>query len=256
MSRDRWLPKSTQVVDLGPNNIHLAPIAQEIAVDRARAVAEVMCHLAAIRSLQTGPNGAMAIVTCEAATAQDTQAQFGQQAAHLLPGTIKVSNRDVWELADPNLFPALQGQIVRLQAATQMSFGETNVLPACFNRADSQAEVMAGGGGLKQLFGEVVGHLWANAVTDPSRPLAIDGEAIFEALRSWYHQVNAVYAEAAERKTNAWISADGAAATNTEERELEGRVLEQYAYSLGIQSAIGFVYQHANQVFSRYERIQ
>ena len=255
MSRDKWLPKSDLVIDLGPNNANLVPLAQDVALDRARAVSEVMCHLAAIRSLQGPGYGANATVTCVAATVQDTTAQHGQQAAHLLPGMIKVNNVDVWELADPSSNPGLQTQIARLHAATHMSFAETNILPAVFNRADSQAEVMAGGRGLKQLFGEVVQHLWSNARTDSNRPLAIDTEVVFASLNSWFHRVNALYALAAERKTTAWVNADANQNATAEERAQEGMVLEQYAYSLGIQSATGFVYQHASQVFSRYERL-
>ena len=258
MARNVAYPQSHRVIDLGPNNDRLEAIAEEIAIDRGRAIVEVACHMAAIRSLQSSAKlGANARITCVKASVQDTKARSGHQAAHLLPGQIKVNGRPVWLLANPRTAdPSIRQAVTRLQLQTIAAFAETNVLPSAFNRADSQAERIAassGVPGLKRLFAMTTEQMWKSCRVDSDHVPGIDRKAIFRMLGDYFTGASRVYAAACERKMNAWVKADHRGkSSSAERRELEARVLQAYHFSLKIGVAGNFVRRHVNLVYARY----
>ena len=63
MKRTSNFQPSRLLVDLGKDRQLLVAIAQEVAIQRGRAVAESLFHIAAVRSLQTSPElGARALL--------------------------------------------------------------------------------------------------------------------------------------------------------------------------------------------------
>lgn len=233
----------------------VVPWAQDVAIARGECVAEAFFHMAAIRTLQrTLVRGSQAPVVCRAATVQDKGATQGSQAAHLLPGLIEVAGLPVWTLADAQRHPAsLQSRIARLGLATQACFAKTNVLPAAFNRADSQAEVMAtstGIPGLKVLFEQTVGEMWHVLRADPDRPLAVDRATVFRHLHTWFQRIGETYNKASDIKLGRAVAAKAA---RTEERRTdEALILAVYADSFLVASPERFVYRNASHVLGLY----
>lgn len=246
MSREKNYSASNRQVDLGGN---LVPLAEDVAVQRATLVGETFFHLAAIRSLQFAPaTGVAAIVQCVAARVQDTSAQNQQQAAHLLPGTLLVAGVPVWELAKvPAGSTVAADEVQRLGLQTKVCFSKTNVLPAEFNRADSQAEAKVGGAGLKGLFAETARRLWSTARVVPTQPLYIDRSATLTALKSWFDAIGGIYEAAADAKLVAAGNEGGASS-----RELQAAVLRAYARSFKIANVARFAHSAFPQVATRY----
>jgi hypothetical protein len=228
--------------------------AQDVAIQRGQMVAETLFHIAAIRSLPGVP--AAATIACEAAKLQDTKAQFGQQAAHLLPGAIAVNGTYVWDLAQPQRLPGpLAADVVRLQAQTMWCFAKTTVLPAYVNRADSEAErsTEEHGAGLKELFGMVVQEFWSSARVQPDAPFVVDRTAIMKALGRWFTRVNLVYTHAARRKVDKARGAiGGTQGVVHKARMREARVLKTYADTFVVQTPERFVAAHAREISQRY----
>ena len=255
--REKIYSVSTRHVDLGRGQQNLTALAEDVAIQRGAMVAEVLFHIAAIRSLHPQRGGD--IVQCVAAWVQDMGASSGQQAAHLLPGQILIATVPVWQLAQvPAGAPAdsatpLQADVLRLAQQTQVCFAKTNVLPALFNRADSQAENSAqdrGFAGLKELFRLAVQNLWSNVRVDAASPLAIDRAAVLASLKIWFRQINEVYDMASARKQEA---ARVAHDSNTKAaREDEARVLAVYADSFKVANPARFVEAHVRDISQRY----
>jgi hypothetical protein len=242
MSRVIAYGSSSRIVDVNAGQGSLESLAQDVAIHRGQAVTEAMFHMAAIRSLQTRPEtGTQAIVTCGRASVQLSTAQEGQQAAHLLPGQIRVGSFLVWQLAThPDR--KIASEVVRLEKTTEQCFGLVNVLPAAFNKADSEAEGRGGESAadrLKPLFGAVVQTLWRTAVVDPARPLTIDRKATLAALGSWFQQITSVYQDAARRKALRGYPD-------------EARVLTTYADSFRVANPGRFVAANVAQILARY----
>lgn len=249
----RYIPDSRQserVAELGPNDDRLLPFAQDVAIQRGVAVAESLFDMAAIRSLQgVGAASREARIECVLASAQDCRARHGQQAAHLLPGRITVGGRSVWEHARVTP-PAhvTRRELELLEDRTEAGFARTTVLPAIFNRADSQAERMAGAGGLKPLFADVVRWMWQHARVDAARPLHVDTLTSLHALGLWFRQVNRVYELAAGRKAQASQVGGGSG----HERALEARILAIYAESFKVGQPARFLNGNAAFLRTRY----
>lgn len=253
MSRITTNRQSTIKIVLGADDQKLAPIAQDVAIARAATVCEAMFHLAAIRSLQRSADcGANALVECVRAHLQDRTAEGDHQAAHLLPGQIRVANRPVWELAAAAAPGVAASEQVRLEARTESCFAATWVLPAVFNRADSQAERMAGNDGLKRLFGAAVQQMWRTARVDPAQPLVIDRLAAVAALQEWFKAVNDCYERASERKRLAYLAALPRGTAKADDRDRERRILATYADSLLIASVPRFISAHVPHLDTMY----
>jgi hypothetical protein len=234
--RERRAIAYTGTSNPSPSTYDLEPVAEDIAIARGECVAEALFHMAAIRSLQSDTNTqAHANITCAGAMLQDRLATDGKQAAHLVPGQIKVHGQPVWALAvtqeGSGLDPA---RVQRVSLRTQMCFARTSVLPAHFNRADSQAEQMASeaGGGLKHSFGETVRSMWSTARVDPAHPLLVDRAAVLRALGGWFTTVNRVYTAAAQLKQASAARASNADAK--QRRQDEAQVLTVYANSFKV----------------------
>ena len=249
--------KSDQTVELDEDR-SIETIAQDIAIHRSVAVAESLCHMAAIRSLQTDNRAATALIQCRAAKVQDRTATEGHQAAHFLPGQIAVDGVNVWNLAKTSReTEALRSKIQRLQIETMAVFARTAVLPAIFNRADSQAERISqdsGVQGLKEVFRECVSKLWTNSRVNKQCPLAIDTDAILLALGHWFEKVNAVYLAASERKLDKSRSAKKD--ETAEKRLSESRVLAEYCRSFDVKNPRRFLYAHAGIVYEKYSHLR
>ncbi|MEZ6129022.1 MAG: hypothetical protein R3C59_10085 [Planctomycetaceae bacterium] len=259
MAREYAYGSSRQSVDLGPGNERLEVVAQDVAMARGRVVVEVACHIAAIRSLQKEARyGSGATVSCVKAKVQDTKGGSGHQAAHLLPGQIMIGGQPVWLRADGKLVDhSLQQDVLRLEFRTITAFAETKVLPAAFNRADSQAErISAASGvlGLTHLFGQSMGRLWTTARTDPKRPMCIDQKAVMAALEFYFSSAKEVYAAACRQKRQAGAVAGRRGNPAAEDRrELEARVLETYHSSLSVVAGGGFIRSHMGLMYP-YEK--
>jgi hypothetical protein len=241
MHRDKIFGPSGRLVELGPDHANLVPLAQDVAIQRAVCVVEALFLIGAIRNLQGASGSARAVVQCVAAHVQSCSAQYGQQAAHLLPGQILINSQPVWLLATTQQ-SSLASEVVRLKQQTMMCFAATNVLPALVNRADSEAEGTGAGTAteaLKPLFGQVVQELWHTARARAERPLSVDRDAVFNALQRWFSQISPVYSEAAGRKAE-------------RKRLDEARVLSTYADSFRVANVARFVMAHAPQIYQRY----
>ena len=253
MSRLGTNRHSNIVITLGPSDEKLVPIAQDVAIERATIVCEVMFHIAAIRSLQHAPaRGATALVECLKARLQDRTATGEHQAAHLLPGQIRIANLPVWELAASGGGGVRNDDLARLEARTQSCFALTWVLPSVFNRADSQAEKMAGNDGLKRLFGMAVHQLWRTARTEQAQPLVIDRHAVLTALQTWFRDVNDCYERAADRKREAWTVGTLEQNPRSDDRRRESTILATYADSLKIVNVARFINARLPEIESQY----
>jgi hypothetical protein len=235
----------------------LVPRAQDIAIDRGRTIVESTCYMAAIRGIQpeSSHSGSQGVVTCCRATVQNVNASGGQQAAHLLPGQISVNGTNVWELADNRFAPSIAAsELLRLQLQTKLTFARTNVLPAEFNRADTEAEGTGSSTDfrLKHEFGRAIGGLWKNARSGPSGIVTLDRDAVVESLRHWFAAANVAYEMAAQRKAERAATASGLARAR---REAELRVLETYANSFDVKNVSRFLHSNVATVFMKYRRI-
>ena len=256
MSREKNYSTSTLDVDLD-SGTNIIPIAQDVAIGRAQLVSESMCLMGAIRSIQpeSSPSSSSALITCHRAAVQDVSAMSGQQAAHLLPGQISVNGIYVWNFADPSYASSIaQTELLRLKQQTKLAFAKTNVLPAIFNRADTEAEGTSSATQhrLKHEFGRSVGQLWKNSSSSPSSTIAIDRDAVIESLRHWFSVARTTYQMAAQRKID---RADSQSGKSRQRRELEARVLETYANSFDVKNVTRFLHARAAQVFMRYKHM-
>jgi hypothetical protein len=202
-----------------PTILALAPVAEDIAIARGECVAEALFHIAAIRTLQRSPDTQEgANVTCPGAILQDRMATEGKQAAHLLPGQIKVHGQPVWAWA----------------TAPEDGELDPNEVQRVSLRTDSQAERMAAdtSGGLKHLFGQTVREMWSSARVDPQQPLVVDRAAVLKSLGSWFVTVNRVYTTAAQLKQLSAARASDAA--TRQRRQDEAQVLSVYASSFKV----------------------
>jgi len=117
-----------------------------------------------------------------------------------------------------NIEPIAQDIAIARGAQVAESLFEI-VLPAMFNKADTEAEgrgIATPTQRLKPLFGTVVQSMWRQARVASELPLCVDRKAVEAALGSWPIQVSAVYLDAAGRKAQA-------------QRLEEARVLVTYA---------------------------
>ena len=250
MQRDRSHGTTGIDLDIERDISRLTALVEDAAIARGAAVSAVMFHMAAIRSLHTKkPNGENAVVQCVAARVQDRQGAEGYQAAHLVPGAIKVNGQDVWDLV-----PSTPGLMLQLHLQTKEAFAETRVLPAAANRADSQAE---GDGSpnsaikLKNLFGAQAQSMWKSQRFVARRPLAIDRAGVLDALSGWFAGLNRAYELAAVLKRHAESGATDA--TARDRRALEATVLETYARSFKIVNVARFVEKEIGAIHHRYE---
>lgn len=247
--RDKLFGTTSVGLDLQRDAGRLVALVEDAAIARGAAVSAVMFHMAAIRSLHTGtPHGEIAAIQCVAARVQDRSGTAGYQAAHLVPGAIRVNGRDVWDLV-----PETGSELVRLQLQVKEAFAETRVLPAAVNRADSMAE---GDGSpaseikLKTLFRAQVQQMWMSRRFAVGRPLAIDRAGVLNALSGWFVGLNRAYEAAAVMKRQ---QAQVAAGDKAREGRLqEAMVLEAYARSFLIVNVARFVEKEIPAVHHRY----
>jgi len=118
--------------------------ARSHSLGRDRRVGQVMCYLSLMRS--AGLIVKIATVTCTGAARQhfSSSRAEGKQAAHYLPGQLRINGRYPWEfIVDRRTVHELEGL-----------FGDVEDLPANFNKADSAAEAYRSVEGLKQSFGQ------------------------------------------------------------------------------------------------------
>lgn len=224
----------------------LEAVAQDIAIARAEAVSKAMMLFASARiwlgrswtesSIAAGParlqkTSALSVdaaLGSGLANAALTAESFRQEAAHLLPGNLLINGHNSWDLIErdvklPDAF--------RLSGELMEAFADTSSLPACFNKADSEAE--NGKPGLKVEFATAIrtmGHLLGEKASSVSH---LHG-AIQAGLKVWFESSHAIYRDAAARKLGR-----SKMATKEEKRSaryLESRVLAEYSRSLLVQN--------------------
>lgn len=266
--REIWLPPSMHQVNMGKGDSYsLVAYAQEVAVARGAAVIEALFHVAAVRSLpnKVSNNGAGANVTCTKAELNDTNASntavgsdgvddVAQEAAHLVPGQICVNDEAVWQvLSHVDLPPDSTIDLHRLEVNTRMCFARTTILPAIFNRADSQGEGTSfKKRRLKWLFGEVAKKVWKDSEVDAKQPLLVDQRVLVPALQHYFQTCTGIYHQAAIAKGAAATRLSHAPGGETadakkirlakqSEREDEKRILEVYADSYRVANPMRIV---------------
>ena len=229
----------------------LEAVAQDIAIAKAEAVCKAMLLFAAARvwlgkhwtesSIAAGParlqkTSALSINIAPgsgAANAPLTAHWFRQEAAHLLPGNLLINGHNSWDLIDrdvklPDAF--------RLSGELMEAFADTSSLPACFNKADSEAE--NGKPGLKAEFATAV-RIMGRLLGEKAGSVSHLHSAIRVGLARWFEQSHVIYRDAAARKLGR-----SQLATKDDKRSaryLESRVLAEYSRSLLIRNPLRFI---------------
>lgn len=166
--------------------------ARSHAIGRNRRVGQVLCYLSVMVSRGLLPrNGQGAVV---GAAVQDFSSTEGRQAAHYLPGHLRLAVPgkapcDLWDLAGS---AGVASRIAALFSAVQD-------LPPNFNKADSYVEQHARPS-LKRLFADAANQVLAAA------PHQVRGKVNVTAVRSayqhWIDQSLIAYRAAINRKTD------------------------------------------------------
>lgn len=118
--------------------------ARSHSLGRDRRVGQVMCYLSLMRSAGLIENSAT--VACTKAIRQHYSASRaeGKQAAHYLPGQLRINGLCLWEfIANRRTAQELEGL-----------FGDVENLPTNFNKADSATEAYSSVVGLKESFAQ------------------------------------------------------------------------------------------------------
>lgn len=233
----------------------IAQVAQDIAILRGEAITEALILASVVRHLPGGTASSTDLIRCQAAAVQSMSASGGYQAAHLLPGQITVNGSYLWKLADPNKVPiTLRSPVIALQSQIEMAFADTRKLPACFNRADSEAEGRSDvPERLKDEFGKALGTLWQRAGNFQNNDLIVDMKALKAGMESWFQSCNRIYSDASNRKKTKAMQASGA---KKAEREKEALVLKTYADSFLVVNVMRFLNSGISAtLISRYRRV-
>jgi hypothetical protein len=162
--------------------------ARSHSLGRDRRVGQVMCYLSLMRS--AGLIAKTAAVTCTKAIRQHytSSRAEGKQAAHYLPGQLRINGQCPWEfIPDWRSAQALEGL-----------FGDVEDLPADFNKADSAAEAYQSVEGLAQSFARSCELV----VRDP-QPLEgnrINRVLVRRAYNDWIMHSRHAYREAVARQ--------------------------------------------------------
>lgn len=161
-------------------------------------VVQVLGYLALLR--QSGVSLAAA-VECTAAAVQNfsssqTMTHTGQpagphQAAHFLPGQIRIGGRELWQFASK---PATRNAI-------QFLFAEVEHLPVAFNQADSAAEAKGHAGGLCAAFAGACATLLQRAMPVQRAPGKIDMDLLRAGYDRWHDLATGALAKAIADKT-------------------------------------------------------
>jgi hypothetical protein len=164
-------------------------LAQTHAVGRNRRVGAVLCYLSLMKSRDLVPKGAKARVV--GAKVQDFKSADGYEAAHYLPGQLKISIPGKGDIEPWNLVKnvATASEIASLFSAVQN-------LPSNFNKADSYLEMHAKPS-LKLVLAEVSGVI----LREPSLPAGkTNVDSVRGAYKQWIHQSMLSYRAAINRK--------------------------------------------------------
>lgn len=116
-------------------NANFLAQAQNHNLGRNVRVVKLLAFLDSLRSGGARMDGA---IVCQAAIVQNFSSSNPMEAAHFLPGQLRIGGRPVWEFA---VQP-------RVRAQMEFLFAEVEHLPAPFNHADSEAESKASSRGL------------------------------------------------------------------------------------------------------------
>lgn len=164
-------------------------LAHTHAVGRNRRVGAVLCYLSLMKSRDLVPKGAQVKVV--GAKIQDFKSAEGYEAAHYLPGQLKISVSGRQDIEPWNLVKsaATASEIASLFSAVQN-------LPANFNKADSYLEMHAKPS-LKLVFAEVSGIILRETARLPGKT---NVESVKGAYKQWIHQSMLSYRAAINRK--------------------------------------------------------
>jgi hypothetical protein len=162
--------------------------AKSHSIGRDRRVGQVMCYLSLMRN--TGIIDHRTSVTCTAAARQHftSSRAEGKQAAHFLPGQLRLNGRFPWLLLKH------QATALKLEGL----FGDVEDLPADFNKADSAAEAYQSVEGLKRSFADackiVVNH------PDSAGGAKVNRTLVRLAFQDWLNRSKRAYQNALIKK--------------------------------------------------------
>lgn len=192
MNRKKVSPEQTMHAKVGKMVEHFQTdlaAARSHSLGRDRRVGQVMCYLSLMRS--AGLVASSSLVTCTKAILQHyaSSRAEGRQAAHFLPGQLKINGRNPWNfLQDRRTAEGLKGL-----------FGDVEDLPADFNKADSAAEAYRSVTGLKEAFA----YSCRRVIQDP-KPLQgrkINRALVRNAFTDWTNRSRAAYQKALGQKS-------------------------------------------------------
>lgn len=161
-------------------------------------VAKLLGYMALLRQRGTTLAG---IIDCVAATRQNFSSSQTRkhmelptgpsQAAHFLPGQIRIGGREVGQFATN---PATRGHI-------EFLFAEVEHLPVAFNQADSAAEAKEQGGGLCAALANACTTLIQRQSTLPQTAGKIPPDVLQFAYNNWHRDALAALQRAAAAKS-------------------------------------------------------
>jgi len=164
--------------------------ARSHSLGRDRRVGQVICYLSLMRS--AGLIVQSATVTCTGAARQHftSSRAEGKQAAHYLPGQLRINGHLPWiYIGNWRTAKKLEGL-----------FGDVEDLPADFNKADSAAEAYRSVEGLKQSFAQSCKIVIQNARSAEAEGNRINKILVRRAYHDWVVRSRRAYRNAVAKK--------------------------------------------------------
>ena len=156
------------------------------AMGRNTRIVNVLCYVSlmtARRDINRNAN-----VSVKGAVWQNYKSQAGRQAAHYLPGQLRINSRNLCDLTNN----------ASLIKAIRCQFGDVDDLPANFNKADTQAEAKGKDEGLCEAFQKAVEYVISNTSTVNE----FDRNSVRDAYRTiWKPRARTAYIKALEIKS-------------------------------------------------------
>lgn len=185
----RTVPQSEQVGLERFNQLTVERFQNDIAKaihhshSRNSHIVQTACYFSLMRSYRS--DLANATVSIEAAERQMFKSSNGYQAAHYLPGQIKLNHKLPW------MFLNDRGTRVRLECL----FADVEHLPSCYNKADSAAEEK----GLREAFRTLTEQIMRHG--NPPKKTTLQRELIRRLyMEVWVPQAEKAFSDAISQK--------------------------------------------------------
>lgn len=160
--------------------------AMNHSMGRNARVVKILCYT----SLLVGAGGITraSVASVSAAEFQNYKSEAGNQAAHYLPGQLKINSRNLSEFATSS--------VGKLQIETL--FADVEDLPADFNKADTQAEANGKAVGLCAAFKAAVDYVIQHS---NNTSLSLDRNTVTRSYNEiWISQARSAFKKALETK--------------------------------------------------------